>query len=299
LNVYQLKKLGAEVANFDEEEWIKVESPLKLALKVFCIAKTVLDCDLIISVAKMKTHAETKVTLSIKNALGMISKNDRRAAHMINIDRAIIDVFAYLTKNKKLISFVDAIYALEGRRGPTIGNPVKMDLVIAGDNPIAVDATCVEIMGYDTKKVRHLMLCKEHGLGEMNGKMIGERIEDVRRKFEMPLAIPSFKSYLLSHATNEFFKKTPYLRYREKCIGCKTCVENCPICNIVFENGVIKIDRKKCIGCIICVESCRRGALDYEISHYHIYVLLKKVKELIKNTTSLINVRHAKEEKKK
>ena len=279
LNVYQLEEFGARVINFDKDGWVRVESPLRLALKRFHIARSVLDCDLIISVAKMKTHMETKVTLSIKNVLGMIPKRDRKVAHMIDIDRAIVDVFAYLKANKNLISLVDGIYALEGRRGPTAGRPVKMDLIIAGDDAVAVDATCVEIMGYDAKRVKHLTLSEKFGLGEMgNREIIGEAIEDVKREFEMPPAIPSFKSYLLSYAMNEFFKKTSYLRFEERCTGCKACVENCPIGNIVLENGKVKINKKKCIGCMICIESCKEGALDYKIDHYFIYTMLKKIK---------------------
>jgi len=278
LNVHRLEEDGGKVVNFDEDKWMKVESPLKLALKRFHIAKAALDCDLIISVAKMKTHMETKVTLSVKNVLGMISRRDRKVAHMIDIDRAIVDVFAYLKANKKIISLVDGIYALEGRRGPTAGRPVRMDLIVAGDDAVAVDAACVEIMGYDAQKVKHLMLSEKFGLGEMgNREIIGEAIEDVKREFEMPPAIPSFKSYLLSYAMNEFFKKTSYLRFGERCTGCKTCVENCPIGNIVLENGKVKINKKKCIGCMICIESCKEGALDYKINHERIYKIGRKI----------------------
>jgi len=278
LNVFELEKFGAKVMNFDREKWVKVESSLGLALKRFYIAKAVLDCDLVISVAKMKTHMETKVTLSVKNVLGMISRRDRKVAHMIDIDGAIVDVFAYLKANKKLISFVDGIYALEGRRGPTAGRPVKMDLIVAGDDAVAVDAACVEIMGYDAKRVKHLTLSEKFGLGEMgNREIIGEAIEDVKREFEMPPAIPSFKSYLLSYAMNEFFKKTSYLRFEERCTGCKTCVENCPIGNIVLENGKVKMNKKKCIGCMICIESCKEGALDYKINHERIYKIGRKI----------------------
>jgi len=282
LNVYQLEEFGARVINFDKDEWVRVESPLRLALKRFHIARSVLDCDLIISVAKMKTHMETKATLSIKNVLGMIPKRDRKVAHMIDIDRAIVDVFAYLKANKKLISFVDGIYALEGRRGPTAGRPVKMDLIIAGDDAVAVDATCVKIMGYDARRVEHLTLSEKFGLGEIeNVEVIGERIEDVRVKFEMPPSFPPFKSYLLSYIMDKFFKKTPYLRFKDKCTLCKTCIKNCPIENITLKNNGIEIDRKQCIGCMICVESCKNGALDYEISHYLTYRLLKNIRHAL------------------
>jgi uncharacterized protein (DUF362 family)/NAD-dependent dihydropyrimidine dehydrogenase PreA subunit len=289
LNVYKLEELGAKVVNFDEQKWIKIESSTKLALKSFHLPEAVFDCDLIMSVAKLKVHDQTGVTLSVKNILGMIPKSDRKVAHIIDINKAIVDVFAYLVRNKKFFSFVDGIYAMEGKGSPTHGKPVKMDLLVAGDDAVATDATCVEIMGYDVKKIKHLMIAEELGLGETsNREIIGEKIESVKRKFEMPLAIPSFKSYLFSYAMDEFFKRTSYLRYRERCTGCKMCIKNCPIGNITLENGMIKTNKKNCIGCMICVESCKEGALDYEVNHYFIYMVLKKMKELASNVTSLI-----------
>ncbi|OFV68326.1 MAG: protein containing DUF362 [Candidatus Syntrophoarchaeum caldarius] len=78
LDVYNLEQDGVKVVNFEEDEWIVVESPLKLALKHFHLPKTVMDCDLIINVAKMKTHSETGVSLGIKNLLGCILRGALR-----------------------------------------------------------------------------------------------------------------------------------------------------------------------------------------------------------------------------
>ena len=287
LNVFELEKFGAKVVNFDEEKWIKVESPTKLALRRFHLPEVVLDCDLIISMAKMKAHDQTGATLSVKNVLGMVPKSDRKNAHIVGIDKAIVDVFAYLVRNKKLISFVDGIYAMEGKGSPTHGKPVEMDLIVAGDDAVATDATCVEIMGFEVRKVKHLLLSQKIGLGKMDGKeIIGEKVENVRRRFEMPPAIPSFKSFLLSYMTKTFFKKTPFLKHKERCIKCKLCVENCPIENITMEGDGIKIDKKECIGCMVCVESCKEGALDYEISHVKIYNVARTIKDILRTLKS-------------
>lgn len=78
LGVAKLENLGARVINFDEEGWVTVESPLRLALQRFRIARSAMDCDLIISAAKMKTHCDTGVTLSMKNLLGTISPRTGR-----------------------------------------------------------------------------------------------------------------------------------------------------------------------------------------------------------------------------
>lgn len=278
LDVYELEKLGASVVNFDEDKWVKVASPLQLALKRLCIPQAVQDCDLFISAAKMKTHDQTGVTVSVKNVLGIIPMNDRKVGHIMDIHKTIVDVFAYIIENKKFLAFVDGIYALEGKLGPTIGNPVKMDLIIAGDDAVAVDATCVEIMDYDINKVEHILLSNKLGLGEIkNREIFGENIENVKRKFDMPLFGPSPKSYLLSLITKKIFKRKPYLKFKEKCIFCNRCIKSCPIEAIEINNGTININYKECISCLVCCEACMQGALDYKISRYPIYKIAKSI----------------------
>lgn len=124
LGIARLETLGAKVIDFDGERdgWVVVESPLCLALKRFRIARAARDCDLIIRVAKMKTHCDAGVTLSIKNLLGTISPADRQAAHLTDINRAIVDVYSYFHQRKKVISLWTpfALWRAEWGRSPEI-----------------------------------------------------------------------------------------------------------------------------------------------------------------------------------
>jgi uncharacterized protein (DUF362 family)/NAD-dependent dihydropyrimidine dehydrogenase PreA subunit len=277
LGIYKFKELGVSVINFDKDEWVEVVSPTSLVLRKIHVARAAFECDLFISVAKMKTHSETGVTLSIKNTLGAVSKSDRKIAHATNIDKAIVDVFSYFVKNKKFLSIVDGVYALEGKLGPTTGNVIKMDLIIVGDDAVATDAVCIGIMGYDASKIRHVSISDKLGLGKMsNVTIIGEKIEDVKRKFEMPMLRPSF---ILA---KKIFRKRPYLRFREKCIYCKACIKTCPMGAISIQRDKIKINYKKCISCLVCCESCMQGVLDYKMNFFasFLYPLLEKYGEL-------------------
>jgi uncharacterized protein (DUF362 family) len=53
---------------------------------------------------------------------------------------------------KRFFSVVDGIVAMDGD-GPQGGNRRAEGLVIAGDNPVAVDATCARLMGFDPQKL--------------------------------------------------------------------------------------------------------------------------------------------------
>jgi ferredoxin len=77
--------------------------------------------------------------------------------------------------------------------------------------------------------------------------------------------------------TKKFFNRTSSLKYKEKCIKCRLCIENCPIGNITMERDEIKIHKKKCIGCMVCLESCKEGALDYEINHAKIHKIARAI----------------------
>jgi len=283
LNVFELEKLGAKIVNFDEGGWVMVESPTKLALKRFRLPEVVLNSDLIISAAKMKVHDQTGVTLSMKNLLGMIPKIDRKTAHKIDIDKAIVDVYAYPERNKKVISFVDGIYAMEGKGSPTRGKPVEMDLIVAGDNVMATDMTCIEIMGLGVKQVKHLSISEKIGLGNIRGReVVGEDVAGIKRRFEIPPSVSSPKPFLASYVIKRFFKRKPVFKYEERCIQCKLCVENCPIGNIRLEGDKIEISKKGCIGCMVCLESCKEGALDYEIDNVELYKIMRSIYHKLK-----------------
>jgi uncharacterized protein (DUF362 family)/Pyruvate/2-oxoacid:ferredoxin oxidoreductase delta subunit len=277
LDVYGLEKLGAKVVNFDQDEWVKVTSPTSLALKTFSLPRTVEECDLFISVAKLKTHELTMVSLSVKNVLGAISKRDRKAGHLIDIDKAIVDVFSYLLQTKKFISFVDALYGLEGKLGPTVGTPVKMNLIVAGNDPVAVDSACVRLMGCDIQEVSHIALCRQLALGEAGDyKLIGPRIESLQREFEMPPPILLPKAPVLLSIASKLFKKTPYLRFGENCTKCEECVRACPRGAVLIQRGLVTFNYKSCAHCLICCEACTQGALCYKMSHSSTYEIARR-----------------------
>jgi len=79
----------------------------------------------------------------------------------------------------------------------TSGNPVEMNLVIAGIDPVAVDAVGAAVMEIPPTEVKHLILAEKKGLGTCNLEeitVVGESLEKVKRKVHR-----SFSSKLLVH----------------------------------------------------------------------------------------------------
>jgi len=151
---------GGRVIDLDRRDHIKVKVAENLTLE---IAKSILDTDNLINVPVMKTHILTRLTLGLKNLKGTISKESKRNMHRGDIERSI----ALLCKAvRPKLTIVDGLIGVEGL-GDFWGKPRKPGLLIAGMDPVAVDAVAATIMGHDPREVEHIKIAWELGLGEM------------------------------------------------------------------------------------------------------------------------------------
>jgi uncharacterized protein (DUF362 family) len=149
------------------------------------IAEKVLESDYRISAAVLKTHDTVIATLSIKNVVvGSIIRYDKHRIHQgykaINLN--IYKIAKYVWPN---LAIIDGYTAMEGN-GPVSGTPVDMGTVIASTDPLAADTVGAYIMGFDPDDIGYLHYIKMAGMGEGDIdkiEIVGERLEDVRRKF--------------------------------------------------------------------------------------------------------------------
>jgi len=282
LGFYTLSELGARPLNLDAGEWVAVEGGLK-ALERFHLPKKLIEADVVISVPKMKTHMEAGVTLGLKNFFGVLSRGDRKLAHMGDIHGAIVSVYRYLKQRKSIYAVVDGLVALEGRNGPTAGNPVHMGLVIMGADPVAVDAVCVRVMGADPDDIPHLSLALREGLSDCtDSKTLGKAIDEVKRDFVFPDLGEKKRQGILGKAAGRLFRNYPFMADRNRCTLCMGCVNICPTGSVSLSNGRIEFDYRNCISCLCCCEVCKAAALDYRMEHEALYRGIKKIKGLMR-----------------
>jgi len=178
-----------KLVDLNKDEFDEVHPRNPLSLRKIRVAKTALEST-IISVPKLKPHRIATVTLSLKNMMGALAS--KGSMHKGKLSHNIADLASILRPS---ISVVDGIIAGEGHE--TSGNPVEMNLVIAGTDPVAVDAVGAAVMGIPPTDVKHLVLAEEKGLGTCTLDeitVLGEPIEKVKRKFRR-----SFSSRLLVH----------------------------------------------------------------------------------------------------
>lgn len=153
------------------------------------LPKAILDVDLVVSVAKMKTHHWAAATLSMKNFFGVVPSSiygwPKNLLHYQGIDQSIVELNRLIRHS---FAIVDGIVAMEGN-GPIQGSPVQAGVVVMGKDVAAVDATCARLMKLDPMKIKYLKdtsALRIPGLGaidEVNIEQRGETISSLARPF--------------------------------------------------------------------------------------------------------------------
>ena len=181
--------------NLDEVTRVKLRRPNSKLTSLY-LANTVLGCDLLVSMPKMKTHHWAGATLSMKNLFGTVPGGvygwPKNVLHWAGINECIADLHAIFPR---AFSIVDGIIGMEGN-GPIQGTPRAAGVVVAGADPVAVDATCCRIMRIDPLKIGYLRLASsEAQLGERLIPQAGEAIAAVATKFAL---LPELESVRLA-----------------------------------------------------------------------------------------------------
>ncbi len=146
------------------------------------------DCDVFVSIAKLKEHATAGVTLSMKNCFGItpatiygagagadepseLPKGGRTLIHSgfrqpsksappekdprspcqggYRVPRTVVDLVAARPIH---LAIVEGIHTMTGGEGPWVRGPlgaVRPGVLAAGTNPVNTDAVCMAVMGYD------------------------------------------------------------------------------------------------------------------------------------------------------
>ena len=159
------------------------------------LPNSALSADLLVSVAKLKTHHWTGATLSMKNLFGTVPSGvygwPKNVLHWAGIHECIADLHAAFPRH---FALVDGIVGMEGN-GPIQGTPKAAGLLIAGRDPVAVDATCCRIMRIDPLLIQYLRMAGggTDRLAEANILQMGEAIRAVATPFALPPDLPGLR----------------------------------------------------------------------------------------------------------
>lgn len=115
-----------------------------------------LAADFLINVPVLKAHCQTKMTCALKNMKGCIPDAEKRRYHTMGLHRPI----ALLNKIIKTdFVLVDGIYGdLTFEEG---GNPVKMNRIIFGEDPVLIDLYAARLLGLRYEDIGYLNYFRE------------------------------------------------------------------------------------------------------------------------------------------
>jgi len=162
------------------------------------VAKTPLDTDFLINFPVLKTHAQTKVTLGIKNLKGCLSPGSKKTFHKQHLEKFI----AFLGQQIKVdLTIIDGLYGLQ--KGPMGKDIHPMNLIIAGRDMVSVDMVGASVIGIDPSEVnylRYIANSQGQSLDLSRLDIRGERIADVAKKliWEYPWCEELLEKYRIS-----------------------------------------------------------------------------------------------------
>jgi uncharacterized protein (DUF362 family) len=179
--------LGVPLVNLHTGEMVEVSIPDGLMFDKITMHHSLQEADLICSVPMMKTHVLATVTLGMKNLIGLYPGTVYYSARSWLHDHAArhespgiaFEIIDMVKAGRPGLTVIDGSMAMEGD-GPTDGSLLKMDLIIAGTNPLATDMVAAEVMGFRVSEVPHLDWSVRSGMTpsdleniEIRGEMTG------------------------------------------------------------------------------------------------------------------------------
>jgi len=251
----ELQGLDAEFREFKEAVKIDVGKPFNRIE----IARDAIECDFLINLPKLKTHAQMKLTLGVKNLFGCIVGMKKPEWHFrAGVDREMFaDLLARICKTvNPAITIMDGILAMEGQGPAKAGRPKKLGLVMGSNNAAAMDITVCKMLGLEPDS-----LLTNKMSGPLDDEIITEGDLPVISGFELPEISPLlFGPQGMQGFSRRHLVQRP-VSDDNVCKMCGECWKYCPAQAISHDKKRIYFDYDKCVRCYCCLEVCPHGAL--------------------------------------
>jgi len=186
-----LAKLGVPVKQLNKPRWCKLsERNRKVG-----ISSAALEADVIISLPKFKTHQQLVATFAVKNIFGCVSGKRKALWHFSrgkteDFCRLLIETYKYLSP---ALTIIDGVAAMDGR-GPIRGRTRPLGWLIAGQDPIACEIVCSELVNIDPEDLPIVNQAKAMSFGCHDRQKIQTLGDDysqsITTDFQLPNLVP-------------------------------------------------------------------------------------------------------------
>jgi uncharacterized protein (DUF362 family) len=149
---------------FDEsrQALVKLKGKDRLRDEIY-VPRPVTECDFLVNLPKFKAHPWTRLTLGLKNFIGLQDDRHRLVDHNSFLEHKIADLQEVLQPS---FIAVDAIIA--GQKMMLTPTPFAMGAVVMGTNSCAVDAVCCHMVHVDPRDIVHLRFASDRGFGPLD-----------------------------------------------------------------------------------------------------------------------------------
>ncbi len=177
-------RYGVKTINVHERPFEKVDIGDGITLKYNSDA---LNSDLIVSLPVLKTHAQSKVTLAIKNLKGLIDVSSRKKCHSVDTEKDLDFFVARLSDNlPPSVAIVDGIYTNEW--GPNYdGRMRRENILIASSDLFSADKVGARILGFDPSEIPHFVHFSKNNhrpIDFSDIEIVGEDVKNLQTKYE-------------------------------------------------------------------------------------------------------------------
>jgi len=233
----------------------KLDIPNGKRLQRSLICNYALNADKVIALPKLKTHSFQYMTLACKIMYGIVPGLTKAKYHAqfpsrVRFADVMLDILSIV---KPQLYIMDGILAMEGQ-GPGSGDPVKMDLVLASTDGVAMDISVCKILGIEPVGIPVLKRAKIRGFWPERIDYSIQRPEDVAYK---GFRLPNTADHLLTGKKPP--RKSPVIT--DKCTACGACESICPKNAVKVQGRMAAVAYSKCIRCYCCHEVCPEDAI--------------------------------------
>jgi uncharacterized protein (DUF362 family)/Pyruvate/2-oxoacid:ferredoxin oxidoreductase delta subunit len=225
------------------------------------MAEEAANADFIINLPKLKTHSQMLLTLGVKNLFGCVVGFRKAEWHLrtgINhamFARLLVQIHQALNP---YMTILDGILAMEGDGPGKGGTPRNLDILVASNSALALDAAVCRMVGIRPDQLPTVSAAQELGI-ESSCKMEGDAA--------------SISNFRLPDAASLVFGPRPFHGFMRKqllprpvpddslCKLCGDCWKYCPAGAIKEDGRKLQFDYDRCIRCYCCIEVCPHGAL--------------------------------------
>jgi uncharacterized protein (DUF362 family) len=154
------KRYGLRLVDLERDRFVKQKVPIDGPFETLEVAQTVFESNVLVNVPLMKAHSEALITCSLKNLKGVMPREMKTAFHRVDLHRAIAQLASVVSPDLILVD------GIQGDLSSEIGhNPVAMETMLLGINPVEVDSVVADILGYAPRTIPHIAHSADAGLG--------------------------------------------------------------------------------------------------------------------------------------